>query len=159
MLVDVKKVLPHLEVLEKSKYKFTLTGSRYIGGHRKNSDWDFVADNTKAIRSFLRKNGFEDLKTKMLDTGGLVMNIPMLEQDGLDGYTFTIYQKGNIQVQLSGNVKAKLFARDIIKTHFRKQHLGMERNARRDFWRMLCDVYAFGKDRQWIATLRGSRSY
>lgn len=137
MLVDVKKVLPALEVLQNAKYKFILTGSRYIGGHRNDSDWDFIAENSQGVRAFLRKNGFEDLKGKALDFD-------------MDGHTATIYQKGRIQVQLSSTVEAKVFARDLIKERFKKQHLSMPKDARRTFWRMLCDSYVYGSDPNWV---------
>lgn len=132
MLVDVKKVPAFLDTLQKSTFKFTLTGSRYIGGKHRLSDWDFVAKNTRTLRIFLTKNGFEPLVSKVDGT--------------LDGYTDVIYQKGKVQVQLSGYPEAKLFARDVIKTYFKKQHLRMESGSRREFWRMLCDAYRAGKD-------------
>jgi hypothetical protein len=136
VLVDVTKVLPALEVLQNAKHKFTLTGSRYIGGHRPKSDWDFVAEDSRSVRAFLSKNGFEDLKDKAVTSD-------------MDGHTSTIYQSGRIQVQLSKNVEAKLFARNLIKQHFKKQHLAMPQTARRVFWGKLCDSYVYGSDPSW----------
>lgn len=136
MLVDVKKVLPALDVLQNAKHKFTLTGSRFIGGHRPKSDWDFVAEDTRSVRAFLSKNGFEDKKDKAVVSD-------------MDGHTSTIYQNGRIQVQLSKTVEAKLFARNLIKLHFKKQHLAMPHESRRAFWKMLCDSYVYGSSPNW----------
>ena len=51
-----------LDEMEKSEFDFFLTGSRFFGGHRSDSDYDFFVDNAsidgKRVELFLSKLGF-----------------------------------------------------------------------------------------------------
>lgn len=140
MLFDMPS--PMSSILEKFKnhrrFKFILTGSRFIGGARPDSDWDFIVEQDEGyVMDFLTELGFTI--------------ISYTDNGGADGNTNGIFERVEngvkIQVQLTPNVEAKLFARDTIKEYFFEQHLVMGQEQRAEFWKALHKVYELGHAR------------
>lgn len=77
-LLSPVDVMRKLFQLEESHHTFYLTGSRYFRTHRQDSDYDFFAQDTPALRSFLDSAGFRPhnpLDDEWMDTYSLDPNI------------------------------------------------------------------------------------
>lgn len=61
---------PILALLQKSTATFIFCGSRKFGGFTSESDWDFWAQNSEELKSWLVRQGFEDLSDEHYDDPG-----------------------------------------------------------------------------------------
>ena len=86
-----------LRTLEDSPFEFYLTGSRFFGNFRQDSDYDFFVEEN-AI-DWLRNNVFEKLPT----------------HNYLDLLTISVFQKGNVHIQVVKDVVLKSRAQQLIK--------------------------------------------
>ena len=68
--------------LNSSTYKFVLTGSRFFGTCRPESDWDFFTDNGEAIQQYLVSYGFKRLETSSYVDSSIVE--VLRHPDGVD---------------------------------------------------------------------------
>ena len=86
-----------LRALEDSPFEFYLTGSRFFGNFRQDSDYDFFVDEN--IVPWLIENGFERLPT----------------HNYLDLLTVSVFQKGNVHIQVVKDVVLKSRVQQLIK--------------------------------------------
>jgi len=64
MFIGYEQNVPHpivLSMMSNEKYKFHLTGSRFFGTARENSDWDFFTAHSISVRQYLLEMGFVTL--------------------------------------------------------------------------------------------------
>jgi len=78
--------------MDASKVSFFITGSRFFGWERPDSDWDFFAENSVEARSTLQLLGFREDATEGY-------------QDGLTRKVFVGY---SVHVQLVNSLRRKL---------------------------------------------------
>ena len=83
-----------LEALESSDYRFFLTGSRYFGTHRQDSDLDLFAKASPEVSDFLRRLGFRHVGHNY--------------GPRTDSLTEEVFRKDNVDVQLVSDLAAKL---------------------------------------------------
>lgn len=90
-----------LAVLEKSDFAFELTGSRYFGCSRVDSDYDFFAEHTLETSQWLKSIGFE--------TTWNYKDLAIME--------VLVHGEGNIHVQLirPSMMTAKRIAQEVFK--------------------------------------------
>ena len=131
MLANTQTLVPVLyqilKSMEESNFEFFLTGSRYFGGHREDSDHDFFVMEGTAVEEYLRANGF------MLETECMYEGDP----------TFTkvltlITDDGVIQVQL---IKSALFTRKqlvqrLLYNRYREIGLPGDKSTKRELWHL-----------------------
>jgi len=129
--------------LTNSPYTFHLTGSRYFGGATHLSDYDFFAQDSQEIKTFLARQGF------YIETGShYVGNNPL--------NCACVYKRGEIHIQLVQNYELKKMiheqiirsSRDnnhpnliILARNFPKQHKKL-------LWDTLCNIALATKDSQ-----------
>jgi len=58
---EMSKLDKILYRIESSEFKFRLTGSRFFGGAKEGSDYDFYVESGSDVESFLKNLGFVDL--------------------------------------------------------------------------------------------------
>ena len=92
MIINSNQISDAREALESSIIAFYLTGSRFFGNAREDSDWDFFTDDTPVTRDFLRRNGF----------------LPTLAHTYLQDQMITaVYERDDVDVQLCFDVTLK----------------------------------------------------
>jgi hypothetical protein len=82
-----------LSILQQSNFDFFLTGSRFFGTERSDSDYDFFAKFDLSIFNFLAEQGFIRFDKQ---------NSPYA-----DSNLQSLWQKGNIQIQLQVDADKK----------------------------------------------------
>ena len=97
MIIGNKNTLIDVTMkMEGSSFKFVLTGSRYFKTVHSNSDWDYFAQDSEEVKTFLKDVGFKkDPEAKYYQ----------------DDLTVAVYQHSgaNIHVQLVTDVELKEF--------------------------------------------------
>ena len=86
----IGELLPvQIETLNKSQFKFYLTGSRYFGNATATSDWDFFVQDSPMVRKWLESEGYWH---------GTKFN----EEDPhyVDDFMTVLYQCGNVHIQV-----------------------------------------------------------
>lgn len=80
------------QILADSKFEFYLTGSKFFGGARIDSDHDFFVEDSEEVHAFLRNLGFEEVAFPKL----------------YGGETCTaLYEIGSIHIQVVKNLDQK----------------------------------------------------
>ena len=65
MITNINSLFPVMvQKLENSGFEFFPTGSRYFGGYKPDSDWDFMAQASSEVEEFLTSNGFEAISAE-----------------------------------------------------------------------------------------------
>lgn len=86
------------DFIANSEQPFFLTGSRYFGTQRTNSDFDFVTKNTPEIVLALREYGFTRISYGR----------------NTDSQLISVWEYGNVQIQLRPHICAFLRAQELI---------------------------------------------
>lgn len=106
--------------MNKSEFDFYLTGSRFFGGAQADSDWDFFAEYSNEIVSFLLNIGFRYKPTN----------------NYFDRQTIEVLEFGReIDVQLVNNATIKNTAQEIMRAT--KWYTITDVNLRRVIWNEL----------------------
>jgi len=114
------KVHEVITQMDRSKFDFYLTGSRFFGGARADSDWDFFAEYSNEVVSFLLRIGF---RYKPIN-------------DYFDSQTVEVLEFGReIDVQLVSNTAIKNIAQEIMRAT--KWYTITDTNLRRVVWNEL----------------------
>ena len=101
MIPNLTHLFPVMvQKLVNSSFEFHPTGSRFFGGSRLDSDWDFMIANSSEVENFLIQNGFEDLSTEEYNDD------PLIDK---------VYRYGIVDVQLSSDVERKLHVQKVLK--------------------------------------------
>ena len=82
-----------IECLAASKFQFNLTGSRYLECSQKGSDYDFFAQDSPEVRTFLNLMEFVELKPPVPTKGA----DPMY---ALDPSVSSVWRRDKVDVQL-----------------------------------------------------------
>lgn len=150
MIHDYKH-LPQSQTLqamqESEKFNFYLTGSRYMGGEREDSDWDFMVQDSPDLRAFLTDMGFgaNILLYKGEDGGGGTLTTAVWQktesiEPGPDDLAedLILAELLVIQVQIVPDVVRKLTVRDTIKFgEMNGFHQQLTREDRFTLWEMI----------------------
>lgn len=139
MLIGYEQSPPHLVVvsmMSSEKYKFHLTGSRFFGNSKENSDWDFFTEYSISVKSYLSDMGFVTLTESCRSYN---------DQETRSVMRF-IDNKLQIDVQLVNDVKKKVRVNNAIKHRpdFLKLMNSLGKNDRTAFWDML--LFCSGED-------------
>lgn len=142
MIVNSVMIHPALlpfQKLEHAPFDVHQTGSRYIGFHKPESDWDFVAQDTPEAQEWLAAAGFKDSELFALSN---------YEEEGdTDGFTTAVKDAWaggiKVQVQLTQDLAAKLWARDYIKQTLAETHASWGTKKRIALWKSLCTAYQY----------------
>jgi len=99
-----------LEILEKNSFKFYLTGSRFFGTDRPDSDWDFFTQDSPEVRQFLRENGFREINPDSY------FEFEVTDfNDYCDENTATVFRNGKVDIQCQIDVQLKILTQEFIK--------------------------------------------
>ncbi len=125
-----EKVMTALEFISSSTVLFYLTGSRFFGTQREDSDYDFFTKANPVTEKLLDENGFH------LDS----------ESYECDRVMTKVYKRDNVHVQLVNNVRAKQWVQTklhpfVWNTKPSKEHLKL-------LWRLALTIYDGGMDEQ-----------
>jgi len=116
-----------LTALGKSHYTFYLTGSRYFGFARDNSDYDFYVQDSRPVREFLENEGFTTL-------------LPQ-SHNYKDHNCAVVFRKENVDIQLVYNISYKHAAQKAIK------EAGVLMPGREHWevaYKVIINIYGFG---------------
>lgn len=128
MLVDLNKILhPVLCALVTSNHQFHLTGSRFFGNARENSDWDFFTYNTPEVQGMLQALDFQYVSESYADDPEVV--------------TVLRYEQGDVwfDVQLLDDIERKCQAQAYLKEKFPNGLPGLKSDAKQ-LWNMAYEV-------------------
>lgn len=131
MLANTNTLVPQhycvLKALEQGPYEFFLTGSRYFGGYRDGSDYDFFVQESEGVESYLRAMDFvEDTDAAYEGDPTFVKVMTLATAEGV------------IQVQL---IKSKLFARKqlvqkLLQGRYQGRGLPGEKIHQKELWHL-----------------------
>ena len=100
--------------LESLNHSFYLTGSRFFGNTRPDSDYDFFTQYTLSIRTLLTQLGYEKLSWYSYEGGPLDANCAVVYRKYLDDEN-SFYGTMNIDIQLQKDIDKKIRAQDELK--------------------------------------------
>ena len=135
MITNLSAVFPAIvETLNGSSFNFHLTGSRFFGGVKVESDWDFFVEESEEVIQFLNSIGFEkDFEASYDDPSVIAVYY---------GYCMHQDRSVKVDVQLVGNAELKLEVQRILQqcwpcgmSHFDKQSV-------RAIWKAALEVAA-----------------
>lgn len=113
-----------VETLDKSPFKFYLTGSRLFGGKRAGSDFDYVVQDNPAVEQLLQQAGFLQMRYTFYTTDCDVRVVYRhLSKDG------------QVDVQLVGDIKHRLQIQEALRDTDALYGLSKDRRAR--VWRAM----------------------
>lgn len=98
-----------------------LTGSRFFGGVTRNSDWDFFVQENLLVTDNLRNQGFYKVSDQW---------------SYLDVDCASVWQNGNVHIQLSKDVNRRLMARNQLKAATDSFN-GLSKRQRSQVWNKL----------------------
>lgn len=115
---------------------YYLTGSRFFGNNKENSDWDFFT--VKETKRELESMGFKPIPSENLIDLGYDGSqfVEILELKVSDGV---------IQVQLVKNINAKFQVQESIKSRYLSQFNSMDKHERKELWSLLLLVFGKGE--------------
>lgn len=135
MLANTTTLVPHhyqvMKAMEDCDYEFFLTGSRFFGGYRDTSDYDFFVKESEEVEHFLRNMGFVKDKDTMYDDDPSFVKVMALKTD-----------KTVIQIQL---IRSTLFARKqmiqrLLQTWYGGRGLPGEKGHQKELWLLMNHV-------------------
>lgn len=136
--------------MAQSDHEFHLTGSRYFGFTKRDSDWDFFAQDTESARVALEANGFKEL----------------YRTDYTDSELTRVYRHEGekIDVQLVKDVALKIEVQEYLYKHCKFLMKKLDKGNHSMIWNM-CFKFAKGVESnreldkyplpQYIDTMRG----
>ena len=126
-----------LAEMEKSDIEFHLTGSRFFGIARIDSDYDFYALLSNGNEAWLREHGFRDITLDGNDYMGY------FAQRIANNNVAKIYRKGRIDVQLVTDIELKSNIQSLIREagimHFLRNS-GISKQAMIQFWNLFYNL-------------------
>lgn len=140
MLIKIPDYVSVLVLMEQTRFKFHLTGSRFFGYDTPESDWDFFVDasvlgGASGLENWLRDNEFH--KDSSRDYA--VTNIIQVWKHGFAPIHIQIVedarQKANVQAALEDNPRLALQMRQASK------------EARKVIWDVALALYSAGEER------------
>lgn len=121
-----------VNLLHLAPHTFYPTGSRYLGGARPDSDWDFVGPATLEVEAWLLQLGFKDMDLKGNYIG----------TDATRKMLNHVSPEGEVQVQLADDPAAKHAAADWIRDNLFELHLELDHKERGRLWTELYWAFA-----------------
>jgi len=128
---DEVRVFEIADILQKSGIELFLTGSRYFGGARPDSDWDFYCEYQEGLTEALIKEGFHiEQHTHYDDPNTVRYN---------DNNTTLVLHKGrrgNPEIHIQIVVSAELKSRVQNNSNFRAVYNSLSKKERTALWNM-----------------------
>lgn len=116
LLVDTKEI------------RFYLTGSRFFGWAKPNSDWDFFTQHSYDANRLLMDNGFRNLTADLESADGIVYPE--------DPNIVSVWERGRVQVQLVENAELKAKAQELLNQNpIRFAFRGLKGGEARPWWK------------------------
>ena len=128
---DVNNIL---DKLDKSQYKFWLTGSRYFE-EKTDCDWDFYSESSQGIIYFLQELGF-----KCCDNDPSYIGV-----DSLKVYRIFPETEEHIDIQLVDDINEKHVCQRELKKVLSNNVVVFSKSIRTKLWRAAHNVYNAGK--------------
>lgn len=135
-----------LTVLQHSKFEFCLTGSRFFGGAREESDWDFITWFNQETEDFLVWIGFvlnEDVQDYLdpMTTKVLTKHFCHCDFRGMEWGEKIMHTDEclKIDIQLCHDFSTKIKVRDILKKSFNRPLPG-DKYQRSQLWSMVYEL-------------------
>jgi len=128
--LSVQNIIAYLDMSINTYY---LTGSRFFGNFKEDSDWDFFAFASEETRRELVTMGFKRINCEnFIDLGyNQDQFVDILELEVIDGV---------VQVQLVNNIEAKTQVQNFIKSFYLHQFNSMSKNERKELWTLLLHI-------------------
>jgi hypothetical protein len=128
MIYGKKSILSALQSIEVSSFVFHLTGSRYFGTQREDSDWDFFVDYSAELITWLEDNSFTLDSTSYKEDPVMCM----------------VYKKENVHIQVVHSAKMKEWIQHLLYPLFR----GMkpDKETSKKLWIHATRLYKAGMD-------------
>lgn len=130
------------QLLQDAPFAFHLTGSRFMGGARPDSDWDFIAEDSEDLRKTLDSLGFSEDILQLAKYGG--------QSSTHTNAVFEYYivsddfsEQVKVQVQVVRSLVVRLKVRDIVAEYLFDEHLKCSREERAYIWQALDDVVSY----------------
>jgi len=124
--VEMSLTQQALMEIQESEYDFQLTGSRFFGTEKENSDYDFFTQDYLSLADWLRAHDFINI-TQVVPT------------NYADPLVVAIYQKGKVHIQAVNDAPLKQDIQECLRASPLKGGLGNKGYAR-DLWRLLVSV-------------------
>jgi hypothetical protein len=128
-----------IHILNESGFEFFPTGSRYMGGMQKDSDYDFFADYNPAIEDWLLSLGFEHDRTAYFEDDLSTM-VYRIEPD-FDNNGDVIPGFEGFDIQLVKNVGTKQMIQNILMSRYSSQEgyngLPGSKSERSELWNLV----------------------
>lgn len=110
-------------LLHLSEHSFYFTGSRWMGGWKPDSDWDYIAQDSPEVIAYLTGLGFRP-------KAGFQVYADGLTKDCLEH----VSPEGTVQVTLSTDAPRKHQAAVWIRDNEFEKHLAMPKDKRSSYW-------------------------
>ena len=133
--------------LQQSEFKFYLTGSRFFGDPRPDSDWDFFCGWDVGIYSFLKSLGFE-----VIPRVNMLITDKQLYDD--DNCAIVYRHECGVDVQFQYNLRKKFMAQQVIAMRYSTKGI-VPKEKRRELWN---EVYTLIRcvemaEREWMSDI------
>lgn len=123
-------IVPVFLQMGNSEFSFHLTGSRYFGNSKQNSDYDFMVEDSPEVQQFLNVLGFKKLEIDCYD-------------DAATSVVFNWSQgKQSVDVQCVKNIETKLRAQELLRKMYGCE-LPAEKSDRRKVWNLALMAVGF----------------
>lgn len=133
MITNLSAVLPSIvETLNGSSFKFHLTGSRYFGGVKVESDWDLFIEESEEVIQFLSSIGFEmDFESFYDDPSVIAVYY---------GYCIHHDRRVKVDVQLVSNAELKLEVQRVLQQCWPSGMSHFDKLTSRAIWKVALEV-------------------
>jgi hypothetical protein len=131
MIVNQRHVDSTIGKMEGSNFEFHLTGSRFFGGFKPSSDWDYFVQDSNEVRDFLVNIGFD------------MQEDPIFAYDDIT--IVSLFTKNDIHVQIVQNAKLKAEAQQLLSEFAKIKAVPKE--YRRYFWNFAFAILEANKRR------------
>lgn len=126
---EKSKVFKALDFISSSPFVFYLTGSRYFGTERPDSDYDFFTQENEQLEKVLEDNGFR------LDS----------ESYQGDPIMTKVYARENVHIQLVIDVKMKAWVQLLLASYIQKYK--PDKEQLKSLWSIAIKLYRDGQYR------------
>lgn len=133
---ELAKVSRIYQILGLSGYRMAPTGSRYLGGAREDSDWDFILEDAPRLAPFLGTLGFSNLFGNPVDSDysiGMDMSLDCMTESIWEAHEGAL----TIQLQVTKKFDLKVDVRNVIKAFRQDEHFRMGTYQRAALWKGL----------------------
>jgi hypothetical protein len=142
MLINAPRPIDVLVLLAKAPFEFHLTGSRFFGYDKPESDWDFFVDSealygASGLINWLEHNGF--YKESSRDYNGETSGITQIWKHGI----------APVHVQIVEDANLKASVQDILNSNYKvRSQLGrLSKEGRKALWNAVYAGFIAGEEK------------